>query len=55
MYLTLAFSTTGKVMAFVSFTARSLAFCEEEEEEEEDEEMTSGSSSYTRDASAPSI
>ncbi len=56
MYLTLAFSTKGKVVAFVSFTARSLAFCEEEEEEEEeDEEMTSGSSSYTRDASTPSI
>ncbi len=33
MYLTLAFSTTGKVMAFVYFTARSLAFCEEEVEE----------------------
>ncbi len=54
MYLTLAFSTTGNVMAFVSFTARSLAFCEEVEEEE-NEEMTTGSSSYSRDASAPSI
>ncbi len=48
-------------MAFVSFTARSLAFCEEEEEEddedddEEEEKMTTGSSSYSRDASAPSI
>ncbi len=43
-------------MAFVYFTARSLAFCEEEEEEEEEnEEMATGSSSYSRDASAPSI